>query len=102
MFKHEKQLFHPVEVERPNPQYAVLLQEQLGGGNGELKAAMQYMTKLLCGDIKKEILDFGILDPEALRHILHCRLELTVTAAELFLKQYGVLRVRSFDLYGME
>ena len=40
MFKHEKMLFHPVEVERPNPQYAVLLQEQLGGGNGELKAAM--------------------------------------------------------------
>ena len=31
MFKHEKQLFHPVEVERPNLQYAVLLQEQLGG-----------------------------------------------------------------------
>ena len=41
MFKHEKQLFHPVAVERPNPQYAALLQEQLGGGNGELKAAMQ-------------------------------------------------------------
>ena len=39
MFKHEKLLFHPVEVERPNPQYAVLLQEQLGGDNGELKAA---------------------------------------------------------------
>lgn len=45
MFKHEKQLFHPVEVEDPNPQYAVLLQEQLGGGNGELKAAMQYMSQ---------------------------------------------------------
>ena len=45
MFKHEKMLFHPVEVERPNPQYAVLLQEQLGGGNGELKAAMQYMSQ---------------------------------------------------------
>ncbi len=45
MFKHEKQLFHPVEVERPNPQYAALLQEQLGGGNGELKAAMQYMAQ---------------------------------------------------------
>ena len=30
MFKHEKMLFHPVEVERPNPQYAVLLQEQWG------------------------------------------------------------------------
>lgn len=45
MFKHEKQLFHNVEVERPNPQYAVLLQEQLGGANGELKAAMQYMSQ---------------------------------------------------------
>ena len=45
MFKHEKKLFHPVEVEKANPQYAVLLQEQLGGGNGELKAAMQYMSQ---------------------------------------------------------
>ena len=43
MFKHEKILFHPVAVERPNAQYAALLQEQLGGANGELKSAMQYM-----------------------------------------------------------
>ncbi|MBQ2765347.1 MAG: manganese catalase family protein [Firmicutes bacterium] len=53
MFKHEKQLLHPVEVERPNPQYAALMQEQLGGGNGELKAAMQYMAQ-----------SFRIKDPE--------------------------------------
>jgi Mn-containing catalase len=53
MFKHEKQLFHPVEIEKPNPQYAVLLQEQIGGGNGELKAAMQYMSQ-----------SFRIKDPE--------------------------------------
>ena len=53
MFKHEKTLFHPVGIERPNPQYAVLLQEQLGGGNGELKAAMQYMSQ-----------SFRIKDPE--------------------------------------
>ena len=45
MFKHEKQLFHPIAVERPNPHYAALMQEQLGGGNGELKAAMQYMSQ---------------------------------------------------------
>ena len=43
MFKHEKQLFHPVGVEKPNPQYAALLQEQLGGANGELKAAIPYV-----------------------------------------------------------
>ncbi len=53
MFKHEKMLFHPVEVEHPNPQYAALLQEQLGGANGELKAAMQYMSQ-----------SFRIKDPE--------------------------------------
>ncbi len=53
MFKHEKMLFHPVGIERPNPQYAALLHEQLGGGNGELKAAMQYMSQ-----------SFRVKDPE--------------------------------------
>lgn len=47
MFEHKKQLLHEVKVERPNPQYAVLMQEQLGGGNGELKAAMQYISQTL-------------------------------------------------------
>lgn len=45
MFKHEKQLLKDVKVERANPQYAVLMQEQLGGGNGELKAALQYLSQ---------------------------------------------------------
>lgn len=53
MFKHEKMLFHPVAVEKPNPQYAALLQEQLGGANGELKSALQYMSQ-----------SFRIKDPE--------------------------------------
>ncbi|MBR2589905.1 MAG: manganese catalase family protein [Clostridia bacterium] len=53
MFKHEKQLFHPVAIEKPNPQYAALMHEQLGGANGELKAAMQYMAQ-----------SFRIKDPE--------------------------------------
>ena len=53
MFKHEKQLLFPVEVEKPNPYYAALLHEQLGGSNGELKAALQYMSQ-----------SFRIKDPE--------------------------------------
>ncbi len=62
MFKHEKMLFHPVAIEKPNPQYAVLLQEQLGGGNGELKAAMQYMSqsfRIKDPDIKDLFLDIA-------------------------------------------
>ena len=53
MFEHKKQLLHEVKVERPNPQYAALMQEQLGGANGELKAALQYLSQ-----------SFRIKDPE--------------------------------------
>ena len=35
MFQHEKKMLRPVAVEKANPQYAALLQEQLGGCNGE-------------------------------------------------------------------
>ncbi len=48
MFRHEKQLLHPVRIERPNPEYATLLTEQLGGPHGELKAAMQYLSQSFC------------------------------------------------------
>jgi len=45
MFKHDKQLLEIVNVEKPNPNYAAMLQEQLGGPQGELKAAMQYISQ---------------------------------------------------------
>ncbi|WP_058993456.1 manganese catalase family protein [Sarcina ventriculi] len=62
MFKHEKQLLHEVKVEKPNPQYAVLMQEQLGGCNGELKAALQYISqsfRIKDKEIKDLFLDIG-------------------------------------------
>ena len=62
MFKHEKALLREVKVERPNPQYAVLMQEQLGGANGELKAAMQYLSqsfRINDPTIKDLFLDIG-------------------------------------------
>ena len=39
MFKHNKALLKEVRVERPNPQYAVLMQEQLGGGEWRIKSS---------------------------------------------------------------
>jgi Mn-containing catalase len=45
MFKHEKKFLSEVKVERPNPNYAAMMQEQLGGPQGELKAAMQYISQ---------------------------------------------------------
>lgn len=53
MFKHDQNLLEMVRIERPNPQYAAMLQEQLGGPNGELKAALQYISQ-----------SFRIKDPE--------------------------------------
>lgn len=53
MFKHDKKLLQDVKVERPNPTYAAMMLEQLGGPQGELKAAMQYMSQ-----------SFRIKDPE--------------------------------------
>ncbi|HBV99212.1 MAG: manganese catalase [Peptococcaceae bacterium BICA1-7] len=53
MFKHDKNLLEMVRVERPNPAYAAMLSEQLGGPQGELKAAMQYISQ-----------SFRIKDPE--------------------------------------
>ena len=53
MFKHDKNLLHEVRVDAPNPNYAAMMQEQLGGPQGELKAALQYLSQ-----------SFRIKDPE--------------------------------------
>ncbi|MFI6366129.1 manganese catalase family protein [Nocardia sp. NPDC050630] len=45
MFIHNKDLQFEVRVDRPDPRFATLLQEQFGGANGELKAAMQYFSQ---------------------------------------------------------
>lgn len=53
MYKHDKNLLRMVKVERPNPTYAAMLTEQLGGPQGEMNAAMQYIAQ-----------SFRIKDPE--------------------------------------
>lgn len=62
MFLHDKKLLQDVRVEKANPYYAVLMQEQLGGGNGELKAALQYISqsfRIKDPTIKDLFLDIG-------------------------------------------
>lgn len=78
MFKHEKHLLRPVRVDRPNPQYAALLVEQLGGPNGELTAGMQYIAqsfRVKDPEIKDLMLDIGA---EELGHM-----EMVATAVNL-------------------
>jgi Mn-containing catalase len=45
MFQHIKDLQFDAKVSKPDPRFARLLLDQFGGGNGELKAAMQYFVQ---------------------------------------------------------
>ena len=56
-----------------------------------------HMPQLLGGNVQKQILDPGILDAEALGHILHSGLQFAVAAAQLLLQQCGVLRIGTFN-----
>jgi Mn-containing catalase len=45
MFQHIKDLQFDARVSAPDPRFARILLDQFGGGNGELKAAMQYFVQ---------------------------------------------------------
>jgi len=45
MFRHIKDLQFDARVSKPDPRFAQMLLDQFGGGNGELKAAMQYFVQ---------------------------------------------------------
>lgn len=71
MFIHNKDLQFEVRVSQPDPRFATLLQEQFGGANGELKAAMQYFTQafLLRGKNPKLYDLFMDIATEELSHL---------------------------------
>lgn len=47
MFKYERELLFEIGIEKENPQYAILLQEQLCGANMGVKQAIQYFSQSL-------------------------------------------------------
>ena len=90
MFKHDKALLREVKVERPNPQYAVLMQEQLGGGYGELKAAMQYLSQ-----------SFRVKDPELKDLILDIAAE-ELSHMEMVAQTINLLNGHDVNYEGVE
>lgn len=51
MFRHVKETEYHVRVTQTDPRFAVLLLQQFGGPNGELKAGMQYLIQsFACND----------------------------------------------------
>ncbi len=45
MFHHSSKLQYPVKVDKPNPEFAMLLQQAIGGIEGEIRVAMQYFFR---------------------------------------------------------
>jgi Mn-containing catalase len=43
VFHHSDELQYEVEVEEPDPQFAKMLQQAVGGAEGEMRVALQYM-----------------------------------------------------------
>lgn len=47
MFHHSAKLQYPVKVDKPDPQFAMLLQQAIGGIEGEIRVAMQYFFQAM-------------------------------------------------------
>ncbi|WP_110649881.1 manganese catalase family protein [Salinicola peritrichatus] len=47
MFHHSSKLQYPVKVDQPDPQFAMLLQQAIGGIEGEIRVAMQYFFQAM-------------------------------------------------------
>ncbi len=43
MFYHDRKLQFPVRVEKPNPHFAKMLQQAIGGVEGEIRVCLQYL-----------------------------------------------------------
>jgi len=45
MWTYEKKLQYPVKIKNPNPAYAKIIMDQYGGPDGELGAALRYLSQ---------------------------------------------------------
>ncbi|WP_049997174.1 manganese catalase family protein [Halococcus sediminicola] len=54
MFYHDDELQYEVEVEEPNPRFAKMLQQAIGGAEGEMRVALQYMFQAFAVPAEKQ------------------------------------------------
>ena len=69
MFAYEKKLQYPVNIKQPNPKLAKAIITQLGGPDGELGAALRYLSQRYAmpyGEVSGILTDVGT---EELGHV---------------------------------
>lgn len=67
MFAYEKKLQYPVNIKQPNPKLAKAIITQLGGPDGELGAALRYLSQRYAmpyGEVSGILTDIGTEAPE--------------------------------------
>ncbi|ELZ29775.1 manganese containing catalase [Halogeometricum pallidum JCM 14848] len=82
MFYHENGLQYEVEVEEPNPQFAKMLQQAIGGAEGEMRVALQYMFQSFA--VPSEMSEYKTLLMEtAVEELGHIEMLATAVAKNL-------------------
>ncbi len=59
MFHHSDELQYEVRVEQPDPEFAKMLQQAIGGAEGEMRVALQYMFQAFA--VPKEKSEFRMM-----------------------------------------
>ena len=55
MFVYEKKLQYPIKITNPNPKLAAVIISQYGGPDGELGAALRYLSQRFAQTDKRAI-----------------------------------------------
>lgn len=69
MWIYEKRLQYPVKIKRPNPQMAKYLYSQFGGPDGELGAALRYLSQRYAMPYREGIAILTDVGTEELAHV---------------------------------
>lgn len=96
MWQYEKKLQYPVNIKNPNPALAKVIISQLGGPDGELGAAIRYLSQRYtapCTEVQAVLSDIGT---EELAHIEMVSAILYQLTRSLSMKE---IKESGFDTY---
>ncbi len=92
MFVYEKKLQYPVNIKTPNPKLAKMIMSQFGGADGELGAALRYLSQrytMPLPELKATLTDIGTEELGHLEMVGTILYQLTKGLSEKEIKEAG-------------
>ncbi len=93
MFVYEKKLQYPVNIKNPNPKLAKIILSQFGGADGELGAALRYLSQrytMPLPELKATLTDIGTEELGHLEMVGAILYQLTKGMSEKDIKAAGI------------